>query len=613
MRLISCVRGGFFILLLGTIPVWTAIARSPAETIASNVSPGPVPVKLLKDKSGFHLMREGKPYLIKGGGGNGDQKLLATSGGNSIRLWGADDAGPILDEAFKNGLTVALGLWLGHERHGFNYNDADQVARQYEQCREAIVRYKDHPALLIWGIGNEMEGDDRGDKAAIWSAVNNIASLAKRLDPHHPTMTVIADVGGAKVKSIHRLCPDIDIVGLNSYGGVTTLPRRYQDAGGTKPYVVTEFGPPGQWEVQKTSWGAAPELTSTQKAEIYREAYLQAVVRQPLCLGSYAFIWGHKQESTATWFGLLLPDGRRTGAVDVLSELWSGRPPANRCPRIQALKLDGTNQVEPGAAVHVSLDAVDPDGDPIDVEWILAGETTKYGAGGDAEPVPPTFPKAVVRASKTGAELKLPAEPGGYRIYAYVRDDHGGAATANLPMLVKGHTPTTSRPRAKLPLVIYDEGDHASPYAASGWMGNAKAVKLDPSSAENPHAGKTCMRIEYRDNKDWAGVVWQNPSGDWGDAPGGFDLTGAKRLSFWARGAAGGEVVTFEFGLLRRDKAFFDTAAGKLEKIRLTDQWRQYTIDLSGKDLSRIKTPFCWVVAADGQAVTFFLDDICYE
>jgi hypothetical protein len=50
------------------------------------------------------------------------------------------------------------------------------------------------------------------------------------------------------------------------------------------------------------------------------------------------------------------------------------------------------------------------------------------------------------------------------------------------------------------------------------------------------------------------GVVWQSPAGDWGEKPGGWNLTGAKRLVFKARGAKGGETLGFQFGLLGKDK-----------------------------------------------------------
>jgi hypothetical protein len=342
----------------------------------------------------------------------------------------------LLDEAQKRGLTVCAGIWLGHPRHGFDYHDPAQVAEQAEMVRQVVLRHKDHPALLLWGIGNEMEGD--GKDPAIWSAVNDLAALAKRLDPAHPTMTVISEFGeGEKVRNLHRLCPDVDVVGINSYGPVATAAERYAKAGGTKPYVLTEFGPPGQWESEKTRWGAAPELTSTQKAEIYRRAYESTVEGRPLCLGSYAFLWGHKQEATATWFGLLLPDGSRTGAVDALAELWSGRPPSNRCPAVEPIRLEGPAEVQPGATVRATLAASDPEVDPLKVEWILCREGS-YGSGGDREAEPPAFPEAIAEADARRVVLTMPKAGGAYRLFAYVRDGHGGAATANVPLFVRG-------------------------------------------------------------------------------------------------------------------------------------------------------------------------------
>jgi hypothetical protein len=432
MLLLGLIVGG----LAGPLTGDRALGDPPAPDAAA--SRGPSDVRVVKADGGYQLLRDGQPYFIKGAGGDGPLGALAAAGGNSVRTWSADRAGAILDEAHRLGLTVTVGIWLGHERHGFDYNDADQVARQYEETRVTILRYKDHPALLMWGIGNEMEGYEEGDNAAIWSAVNNIAAMAKQLDPNHPTMTVIAEIGGDRVENVHRLCPVVDVVGINSYGNAATIPERYRAAGGKKPYVLTEFGPAGRWETRPTSWGAPLEPTSTEKARTYRTTYEKAVLGSGgLCLGSYAFTWGHKQEATATWFGLLLPDGSRTGAVDALTELWTGKPPANRCPEIRRLTLDGPAEVAPGATLHATLDAFDPEGDPLTVRWVLQREPASYGTGGDTEVAPPVVPEAIVRTSPQDVELKLPRDGGGYRLFAYVRDDHGGAATANVPLLVK--------------------------------------------------------------------------------------------------------------------------------------------------------------------------------
>jgi hypothetical protein len=144
-------------------------------------------------------------------------------------------------------------------------------------------------------------------------------------------------------------------------------------------------------------------------------------------------------------------------------------------------------------------------------------------------------------------------------------------------------------------------------------MGDTTSIKIDDRSADDPHSGKTCLKATYSAPKNWGGVVWQNPPNDWGTKPGGWNLTGAKALSFWARGAHGGEVVSFEFGLLGKDKLYPDSASGKLDNVKLTKDWKQYSIDLKGKNLSRIKTGFAWIVAGTGHPVTFYLDDIRYH
>jgi len=168
-------------------------------------------------------------------------------------------------------------------------------------------------------------------------------------------------------------------------------------------------------------------------------------------------------------------------------------------------------------------------------------------------------------------------------------------------------------PKATLPLVVYGTGSPSSlPYIASGYMGNTGSIKMDDQSATDPHSGKTCMKVDYTATDNWGGVDWQSPANDWGDQPGGWNLTGAKKLTFWARGSKGGEIVTFMYGGLT-GKTYSDTASDKLDKVTLTKAWKQYTLDLTGKDLSDIKTGFGWVVAGSGQPITFYLDDIKYQ
>lgn len=167
-------------------------------------------------------------------------------------------------------------------------------------------------------------------------------------------------------------------------------------------------------------------------------------------------------------------------------------------------------------------------------------------------------------------------------------------------------------PKGTLPVSVYAEDGDKLSWIPSGYMGDVGNIKMSGDDTTNPHSGKTDLKVQYTSGNGWGGVVWQSPANDWGKKPGGIDLTGAKKLTFWARGAEGGEKVSFSFGIL--DKADYpDSAKGELKDQTLTKEWKEYTIDLDGKDLKQIKTGFVWVLGAKGDPVTFYLDDIKYE
>jgi hypothetical protein len=582
--------------------------------LASMLLLAPSHVALNHTGGRWQLTVDGKPFTIKGAGGDYSKSVLASLGGNSCRTWGADNLDGLLAEAQKLGVKVTIGIWLGHKEHGFKYDEPLQVSKQFETAEAAILKYKDNPAVLMWAIGNEMEGYDQGDDPKVWAAVEQIARAAHRLDPNHPTMTVIAEIGGKKVPSINAFCPDIDIIGINSYGGVTSIYDRYVKQGGTKPYVITEFGPPGTWEAPKTEWGRPIELTSTEKAASYEKGYQANVVDHPdLCLGSYAFAWGNKQEATATWFGMFLPDGSKVGAVDAMQKAWSNKSPEHPCPQITSFKVEGKTSVAPGTVLKVRLDVSDPQGDPLTATWSLFNDGGRINTNGDAEKAPDAVPDAIETPSETGATVKMPTKPGPYRLFVVVRNAHQGAAVANIPLRVKAADTGGTGERASLPFDIYPNHGAPLPYIPSGWMGNTGAMKLDLASTDNPHSGNNCLRWDYNASDNWVGVAWQNPEGDWGDKPGGYDLSGASKLTFWARGRNGDEQVSFGFGLIKSDKKYGDTAIVDGGKVTLTPSWQKFTISLADKDLSRIKTGFVMIIAGQGKPITIYLDDIRVE
>jgi Glycosyl hydrolases family 2, TIM barrel domain len=414
----------------------SAVALSP---IATAEGPGrPIPVKLEKTADGFRLLRDGKPFFIKGAGGRSYLDVLKATGGNAIRTWGEEDIEPLLDRAHELGLTVTVGIWLGQPRQGFRYDNEAAVRGEIEKSRRFFRRYKEHPAVLIWSLGNEMEGD--GNDPKIWKTVNEIARIAHQEDPNHPTMTVVAELGGKKLEMYRTLCPDVDVLGINSYAGLASLADRLEKAKFDRPYVVTEYGPPGVWEVGQTSWKAPIEPTSTAKADAYRADYARSIAGNPrLCLGSFAFFWSNKQEATSTWFGLFLPSGERLGPVDVLAEVWTGKPPANRSPRIARIAWEGEEkEVVPGSPQKARLIAEDPDGDPLTVRWKVRSESTDRREGGDREAEPPPHPESFVEARGMDFAFKAPTLTGPCRLFVFVYDGKGNAATANVPFLVRG-------------------------------------------------------------------------------------------------------------------------------------------------------------------------------
>ncbi len=403
---------------------------------------GPVFVEIRQEAGRWRLYVDRQPFFIKGAGGNNSLTKLKEAGGNSVRTWGSTGLQAVLDEAQQLGLKVCVGIWLHHEHdtEGFDYSKPEMVKEQLEQVRQTVLRFKDHPAVLLWGLGNEMEGE-AGEKVEIWDAVQAAAKLTKELDPNHPTMTVIAEMGGQKVASIHKYCPDIDIIGINSYAGGPSVAERYTKLNGAKPYIITEFGPIGPWETGKTSSGVAYEQTSTEKAASYRKTYERSVANQPLCLGSYAFLWGQKQETTATWFGMFLRDGSKLQAVDTMTELWRGAPPADRCPIIKQLKIRNLRKFEPGSLITADLEAIDPHGQALQVRWVVQPEQPNKLTAGAEEQTLPEFTDFLLHSDARSAQLHTPQLPGQYRLFAYVRND-AGAAVANVPFEVVNKSKT---------------------------------------------------------------------------------------------------------------------------------------------------------------------------
>jgi hypothetical protein len=397
-------------------------------------------VRIEKKQNGFELFKNDEPYYIKGAGAKSNFGELKKAGANSIRIWSTNNKS-YLDSAHKYGLTVTLGLWVAQERNGFNYDDQYAVAGQIALLKKDILKLKDHPSLLMWGIGNEV--DLQYSNFKVWETIEEIAKFIKKVDPNHPTVTVIAGLDPSKVFMIKKYCPSIDILGINAYGAIENAPLNIRKYGWEKPYIVSEWGVNGPFEAKVNSWGAKIEPTNGFKANQRLRRYQDIIENdKDLCLGSYCFLWGQKQESTSTWHGMYLSNGHPTEAVDVMQYCWKGEWPAKRAPSIMQIKLNGENWKKNhifSKNEEVSLEYVfnKNKNDSLIFDYQLYPETFSNKGGGDFQESPDEIPIEIIKQSENSLTFKVPNKKGFYRIFVFVRNETNQTSVANIPFKVE--------------------------------------------------------------------------------------------------------------------------------------------------------------------------------
>lgn len=404
-----------------------------------------VKAELTRSAAGFQLLLDGEPFYIKGAGlEGGNIARLKAHGGNSIRTWRTGDhimsAGELLDEAHKHGMMVTMGIEIARERHGFDYNDEKAVKAQFDKVKSDVLKYKDHPALMAWGIGNELNLHYSNPK--VWEAVEDIATMIKEEDPNHLTTTMLAGADKEVVRRIMETCTHLDFLSFQIYGDILNLPKYISESGYDGAYIVSEWGATGHWESPQTNWGSPIEQQSTEKAEAYLERYQQVIAAdQEHCIGSFVFLWGQKQERTPTWYGMFLENGRKTASVDVMEYVWTGEWPEKRAPLMKDFFLNNQNAIKSitvstGQNMSALAEAESLTNEKLRYHWEIMGEVPEehQSDGGDFEQRPTTLLK--MESDDPQVAITAPEKPGDYRLFVYVLDAYNGAATANIPFKV---------------------------------------------------------------------------------------------------------------------------------------------------------------------------------
>lgn len=363
-------------------------------------------------------------------------------GANAVRTY-ATPTRADLDRLQAAGVRAIPGIWMPHEgankaKEGgtWNFSYARGGPKMLAEFAAALDRVGDHPAILMWTLGNEVRLEPE-----YLRQVERMSRLVHERFPKVLTSLTIINAPAESLRLIREHAPDIDVVGVNAYGqGAIANAIRSLDEHWGGPFYFSEFNATGPWWGPQASWGPRFEPSAPRKVDEIARAWGQVQAAENSA-GGCLFQWGLWQRERITYFSGLLPadpfqtdppdaDLRFTPVADELARQWSGRPPERQAPVLERVTIDGQAAqdivVGPGAILAVSAAARDPDTPPerLRYRWWIAQET-----GGRLEPV-----AGPVESATPAARIQAPSEPDQpLMLLCLVLDDGDGICGTTLP------------------------------------------------------------------------------------------------------------------------------------------------------------------------------------
>lgn len=481
----------------GTLSVASVAVSQTTGTPPTPLATPPTPktpsvVSVTGTQGNWQLMVNGSPYQVKGVtfGPSSAASLaympeLQSMGVNTLRTWGTDSTTqPLLDAASAYGLKVLNGFWLN--QNADYVNDTNYKTTTLSTIENTVNTYKNSPGILMWDVGNEvvltLQNTYSGtqleqERNAYAQYVDQIAQAIHSIDPYHPVTSTDAWTGAWTYYKANS--PHLDLYAVNSYGAACTVKQNWITGGYKVPYIITESGPAGEWEVPNDENGVPNEPTDVQKSQGYATAWNCITSHTGVALGATLFNYGIENDFGGVWFDLITGHWRRLSDFTV-AQLYGGKISTNTPPVISNMTLNKTT-IATNSPLIVSANVSDPNGDPLRYHLMLS---SKYVDGNTA-----LQNATFTQTGPTTFSVTPPKQLGVWKVYLYAYDGQDNVGIETLSFKVVPPTVNGSN-------VALGKTTTASSYQATG------------NGAPYPPSNATDGNLTTRWASGWSDPQW---------------------------------------------------------------------------------------------------------